>query len=112
MDGCIFCKIVAKEIPASVVAETERLLAFRDINPGAPTHILVIPKTHIVNLDTAEDGSLLGETLLLAARVAREEGIAANGYRVVFNVNRDGGQTVEHLHAHLLGGRGMGWPPG
>jgi histidine triad (HIT) family protein len=111
-DSCLFCRIVRKEIPAKLVAETEDCLAFRDINPQAPVHILVIPRQHVASLDEHPDATLLGKVLLLCASLAREEGIADGGYRTVFNTNGDGGQTVFHLHAHLLGGRRMAWPPG
>jgi histidine triad (HIT) family protein len=109
---CLFCKIVRGEIPANVVQRTGRLLAFRDINPQAPTHLLVIPVDHVASLEEANDGALLGELLLFTRTLAREAGLAERGYRVVFNTNADGGQTVSHLHAHVLGGRAMRWPPG
>jgi len=109
---CLFCKVARGEIPAGVVKRAGRLLAFRDINPQAPTHLLVIPTEHVGSLDEARDGALLGELLLFARDVAREAGLAERGYRVVLNTNADGGQTVFHLHAHLLGGRTMRWPPG
>jgi histidine triad (HIT) family protein len=109
---CIFCKVVSGDLPASVVKRNERLVAFRDINPQAPTHLLVIPTEHVATLDAAGDPGLLGDMLLFAAQLAREAGIAAPGYRVVVNTNADGGQTVPHLHLHVLGGRPMRWPPG
>jgi histidine triad (HIT) family protein len=109
---CLFCKIVRGEIPASIVQRSGRMLAFRDINPQAPTHLLVIPTDHVASLEEATDGALLGELLLFARTLAREAGLAERGYRVVLNTNADGGQTVFHLHAHLLGGRAMRWPPG
>lgn len=109
---CLFCKVARGEIPAGVVKRSERLLAFRDINPQAPTHLLVIPIAHVASLDEVRDGALLGELLLFARDVAREAGLSDRGYRVVLNTNADGGQTVFHLHAHLLGGRAMRWPPG
>lgn len=109
---CIFCKIVAGEIPATVVKRTDRLLAFRDVGPQAPVHILVIPTAHVASLAAVQDGSLLGEMLLLARDIAADEKIAEDGYRVVVNTNRNGGQTVLHLHLHLLGGRRLTWPPG
>ena len=111
---CLFCRILAKEIPADVVAETDRTLAFRDINPQMPTHVLVIPKTHVENATTvtAEHGADLAEMLETAAEVARIDRIAERGYRLVFNVGDDSGNTVPHLHLHVLGGRRMGWPPG
>jgi len=102
------------EIPASIVYEDERVLAFSDINPQAPTHILVIPKRHIASLNEigVEDDQLLGELVRRAAAIAKERGLAAGGFRTVFNTNRDAGQTVPHIHLHLLGGRSMTWPPG
>jgi histidine triad (HIT) family protein len=112
--ACLFCRIVAGEIPATVVHESERLLAFRDIAPQAPVHVLIIPKEHVASLEAAgrDHGDLLGEILLTAREIARAEGIADGGYRCVFNTGDDGGQTVHHLHLHLLGGRPLGWPPG
>ena len=111
---CLFCKIVAGEIPAAKVYEDERALAFRDINPQAPTHALVIPRAHIASLNEAEesDEALLGHLLLVAARVARDAGHAEGGYRTVVNTNADAGQTVFHIHVHVLGGRRLSWPPG
>ncbi len=112
MTDCLFCKIAQGEIPATVVKETADALAFRDVNPQAPTHVLVIPKHHVESLNTADSAELLGHILLLAREVAEAEGIGTGGYRVVINTNADGGQTVFHIHAHLLGGRPMRWPPG
>ena len=112
MADCIFCKVVSGDIPATVVKRTDRLVAFRDINPQAPTHLLVIPTVHVATLDAAEDRGLLGDMLLFAAQLARDAGIATPGYRIVVNTNADGGQTVAHLHLHVLGGRAMRWPPG
>jgi histidine triad (HIT) family protein len=112
MNDCLFCKIATGEIPATIVRRAPGMLAFRDINPQAPVHVLVIPTRHVASLDQAEDPALLGELLGFAREVAREAGIAGPGYRVVVNTNRDGGQTVAHLHAHVLGGRSMRWPPG
>ncbi len=111
---CIFCKIVAGEIPAAKVYEDERAVAFRDINPQAPTHALVIPRAHVASLNDASesDEALLGHLLLVAARVARDEGRAEAGYRTVVNTNADAGQTVFHLHVHVLAGRRLSWPPG
>ena len=109
---CLFCKVARGEIPASIVQRTGRLLAFRDINPQAPTHLLVIPVEHVASLEAANDGALLGELLLFTRDLARDAGLAERGYRIVLNTNADGGQTVFHLHAHLLGGRAMRWPPG
>lgn len=111
MNSCIFCKIVAGEIPATVVKRTPQAVAFKDLNPQAPTHVLVIPTTHVGSLNDAKEG-MLGELLSFARDVAREAGIATKGYRVVVNTNPDGGQTVYHLHLHVLGGRAMHWPPG
>jgi histidine triad (HIT) family protein len=111
-DPCLFCRIARGEIPATVVLETKACIAFRDSNPRAPTHVLVIPREHIDSLDAAADAGVLGEVLLAAAQVARQEGIAQEGYRTVFNTNAGAGQTVFHLHAHVLGGRALSWPPG
>lgn len=110
----IFGKIIRREIPATIVYEDDRCLAFRDIAPQAPTHILVIPKQPLANLSQAspEDGTLLGHLLLVVKTVADQEGLATSGYRVVINTGRDGGQTVDHLHLHILGGRSLEWPPG
>jgi histidine triad (HIT) family protein len=111
---CLFCSIVAGDIPSTKVRETGRVLVFRDINPQAPTHVLVIPKEHYPNvaaLATADSG-LLGEVITEAREVAEAEGIAEPGYRVVFNTGDQAGQTVHHVHAHLLGGRSLTWPPG
>jgi histidine triad (HIT) family protein len=110
--GCVFCKIAAGEIPATVVKRGDGMLAFRDLNPQAPTHVLVIPTDHLGSLNDAKDPRLLGTLLGFAREVARVEGIADRGYRVVVNTNPDGGQTVFHLHLHVLGGRPMKWPPG
>jgi histidine triad (HIT) family protein len=110
--SCLFCRIVAGEIPAKIVAQTDDCLAFRDIDPKAPTHVLVIPREHVPSLADAADATLIGKMALLAAEIARSEGIAQSGYRTVFNTNADAGQTVFHLHLHLLGGRRMSWPPG
>ena len=111
---CIFCKIVAGEIPAAKVFEDEHAFVFRDINPQAPTHALVIPRAHVASLNEAgeAEASLLGHLLLVAARVAREEGLAESGYRTVVNTGAEAGQTVFHIHVHLLGGRRLTWPPG
>ena len=113
MPDCLFCKIVAGDIPADLVAESGRTIAFRDINPQAPTHVLVIPKEHRPDLAAmAADSGLLAEVAAQAHRVAEAEGIASSGYRVVFNTGIEAGQTVFHAHAHVLGGRHMTWPPG
>jgi histidine triad (HIT) family protein len=111
-DDCLFCRIVRKEIPAKLVAEDEHSLAFRDINPQAPVHVLVIPREHVPSLDQATDPTMLGRLSLMAAEIARTEGISADGYRTVVNTNSAAGQTVFHIHLHLLGGRSMHWPPG
>ncbi|MDQ2847456.1 MAG: histidine triad nucleotide-binding protein [Actinomycetota bacterium] len=111
---CLFCKIVAGDIPADIVHRDERTLAFRDLAPKAPTHVLVIPVTHSVTIaDTAAgDAALVGELVATAAGIAAADGIAESGYRMVFNTGADAGQTVFHAHLHLLGGRALGWPPG
>ena len=111
---CLFCKIVAGEIPSSRVFEDDRCVVFNDISPQAPTHVLIVPRQHLDSLDKAEanDKELLGHLLLTAADIARAKGFASNGYRVVVNTNSDGGQTVFHLHVHLLAGRPFVFPPG
>jgi histidine triad (HIT) family protein len=111
---CLFCRIVAGEIPSARVAEDELAIAIRDIAPRAPTHILVLPREHIASAAdlTDADAPLVGRLFALAAEIARSEGVAAGGYRIVTNVGTWGGQTVDHLHFHLLGGRALGWPPG
>lgn len=111
---CLFCRIVRKEIPATVVFEDGEILAFRDIRPQAPVHLLVIPKKHIETLNDAdsEDEALLGRMMLVAKELAGKEGMADNGYRLVMNINKAGGQEVWHIHLHVLGGRQMTWPPG
>jgi histidine triad (HIT) family protein len=113
MNDCLFCKIIAGQVPSKKVYEDEKTFAFEDINPQAPTHVLIIPKKHIVGLKEAEDADaeLIGYCHLVAAKVARQRGIE-NGYRTVYNVGRDAGQSVFHLHLHLLGGRKLAWPPG
>ncbi len=114
MEDCLFCRIAAGEIPSRKAYEDETVLAFYDISPAAPVHILVIPKKHIqsVNNLTEQDGELLGHMFEIVARLAREAGIADDGYRVVTNIGQAAGQSVPHLHLHLLGGRDMTWPPG
>lgn len=111
-EGCIFCRIASGDIPAARVAENERAVAFRDLHPQAPVHVLVIPRRHVASLAAATDEAELGSLLRLAQEVARQEGIEATGYRVVTNTGADGGQTVHHLHLHVLGGRSLQWPPG
>ena len=114
MPDCLFCKIITGEIPATLVHEDDRLVAFLDVNPQAPTHILIVPRRHIATLNalTARDDGIIGEMLRRAALIAADRGHAETGYRTVFNCNADGGQTVFHIHLHLLGGRAMQWPPG
>jgi histidine triad (HIT) family protein len=111
-DSCLFCRIVQKEIPAGVVAESDDCLAIRDIDPKAPLHVLIMPKEHIASLNEAKSADLLGRLMQLAARIAREAGYAERGFRTVINTNADAGQTVFHLHVHVLAGRHMTWPPG
>jgi histidine triad (HIT) family protein len=111
-DQCLFCRIARKEIPATIVAENDSMVAFRDINPQAPVHILVIPRDHVPSLNQAADAAMIGQLSLFAAELAKREGVAESGYRTVINTNRDAGQTVFHVHLHLLGGRSLGWPPG
>ena len=109
---CLFCRIVRGEVPAKLVAQTDDCIAFRDINPQAPVHVLVIPREHVASLDAMRNGALLGKIGLLAAEIARSEGVAASGYRTVINNGAQAGQSVDHLHMHLLGGRVLKWPPG
>ncbi|MEE9472332.1 MAG: histidine triad nucleotide-binding protein [Gemmatimonadota bacterium] len=113
-DDCLFCRIVRGDIPADVVAEGESWVAFRDIQPQAPVHVLVIPRRHVDSVGELKDGDsdLAGELLIAAAEVARLEGVGESGYRVVTNVGERAGQSVFHLHVHVLGGRRMRWPPG
>jgi histidine triad (HIT) family protein len=112
--ACLFCQIVNRDLPASIVYEDEHVLAFNDINPQAATHVLLVPKRHIPTLNDLQPGddAIVGELVRRAAAIARERGIEAGGYRTVFNTNRDAGQTVFHIHLHLIGGRALGWPPG
>lgn len=114
MNDCIFCKIAAGEIPADIVYDDGEVLAFRDINPEAPVHLLLIPRRHIATLnDLSEaDAALVGRLYLAGQRIAAKLGVAENGYRTVINCNRDAGQLVFHIHMHLLAGRELGWPPG
>lgn len=112
--NCLFCKIIAGQVPANKVYEDETVFAFRDINPVAPTHILVVPREHLSAIDRAEPRheAMLGALMRKAGEIASAEGLAADGFRLVINTGRDGGQTVFHLHVHILGGRALGWPPG
>ncbi|MEW5762107.1 MAG: histidine triad nucleotide-binding protein [Bacillota bacterium] len=114
MEDCIFCKIINKEIPAAIVYEDERLLVFKDINPQAPVHLLLVPKKHIATLFDAgsEDEVTLGAIQLVAAKVARDQGLYERGFRLVLNCQEPSGQLVFHVHYHLLAGRAFGWPPG
>jgi len=114
MTDCLFCKMVAGDIKPDTVYEDDDVLAFRDLNPQAPTHVLVIPKQHVSTLNDLDDehAPLVGKMMLAAAAVATKEGFAEQGYRTIMNCNADGGQTVFHIHLHLLGGRRMHWPPG
>ena len=111
---CLFCRIVKKEIPAEIVFESKNLLAFKDINPQAPVHILIIPKEHITTTNDLEvkHKELIADILLTAKNLSSDYNIAESGYRMVFNCNKNGGQAVNHIHLHLLGGRQMKWPPG
>jgi histidine triad (HIT) family protein len=114
MTDCLFCKIIQREIPSDIIHETDHLLAFKDINPQAPIHILVIPKKHIATINdlTGDDSELVGKMVIAAKEIASEFGVEKNGYRTVLNCNHHGGQEVYHIHLHLLGGRQMKWPPG
>lgn len=111
-ESCLFCRVASGEIPATLVAETEECLAFRDINPQAPLHVLVIPRAHVASLNEATDAAQIGRLALLAAEIAQREGHAATGYRTVINTGPAAGQTVHHVHLHLLAGRDLRWPPG
>ena len=112
MADCLFCKIINKEIPSEIVYEDDRLLAFRDINPAAPVHILIIPKVHIASLNDLDEtnSDIVKDIALKAKELAEKEGIAESGYRIINNIGDDGGQTVKHLHFHLMGGEALGWP--
>lgn len=114
MSDCLFCRIIRREIPASIVYEDDRVLAFNDINPQAPLHALVIPKRHIHSLNalSPQDDAIVGELVRRAAAIANDKGYADRGFRTVFNTNAEAGQTVFHIHLHLLAGRGLTWPPG
>ncbi|MFT4571410.1 MAG: histidine triad (HIT) family protein [Hyphomicrobiaceae bacterium] len=113
-EDCLFCKIAVGQIPAEKIHEDALLFAIKDINPAAPTHLLIISQEHIATIADLEEQhtTLVGKVYLLARRIAEEQGFAEDGYRVVSNCRRDGGQTVSHIHFHLLAGRGLGWPPG
>ena len=114
MIDCLFCKIVAREIPGSIVYEDDQVVAFNDINPQAPLHTLIVPRKHIASLNalTAADDALIGAMARCAAKLAADRGYADHGFRAVFNTNADAGQTVFHIHLHVLGGRRFNWPPG
>jgi histidine triad (HIT) family protein len=114
MSDCLFCRIIAGEIPGAIVYQDERMIVLKDVNPQAPTHLLVIPRTHIETLNdlTPADDGLVGEMMRRAAALAREHGFDRRGYRTVFNCNAAAGQTVFHIHLHVMGGRAFSWPPG
>lgn len=114
MAECIFCRIAEGEVPATIVHQDDKVVAFRDLNPKAPTHVLLVPRKHVSSMLKlcAEDDSLTGHLVRIAAQVAATEGIAETGFRLVANAGPDAGQSVDHLHFHLLGGRKLGWPPG
>jgi histidine triad (HIT) family protein len=113
-EDCLFCKILAGEIPADIIYESDEAIGFRDINPQAPTHVLIIPRRHIATINDLQigDEAVVGNMYLAAKQIAQQEGIADDGYRVAMNCNEAAGQTVFHLHLHLIGGRQLGWPPG
>lgn len=111
-DPCLFCRILRREIPAQIVYETPEVVAFRDINPQAPYHVVVIPREHVSTLNDVRDAATVGRLAMAAAELAKRDGYAERGYRTVINTNAEGGQTVYHLHLHLLAGRQMVWPPG
>jgi histidine triad (HIT) family protein len=114
MAGCLFCRVISREIQATIVYEDEQIVAFNDINPQAPTHVLLVPRRHIESLNdlTRDDDQLVGELVRRAAAIAKQRGVSTSGFRTVFNTNADAGQSVFHIHLHLLGGRSMHWPPG
>jgi histidine triad (HIT) family protein len=114
MADCLFCRIIAGEIPGNIVYSDDRLVAFKDINPQAPMHVLIVPRRHIASVNdlTPGDDGIVGEMVRRAAALAAENGVADRGYRTVFNCNAEAGQTVFHIHLHVLGGRRLGWPPG
>ena len=111
-DDCVFCRVVRGEIPAQMLANTADCVAFRDLDPKAPVHVLIVPKKHIASLDDLTEPEIAGKMTMLATALARQEGIATSGYRTVMNTGPEGGQSVSHIHLHLLGGRQMTWPPG
>ena len=111
-ESCLFCRIASGEIPSTIVMQDDHCLAFRDINPQAPVHVVVIPRTHVATLNDATDADVLGRMLLMAAAVAKQEGVAESGYRTVITTNGAAGQTVFHVHTHVLGKRHLAWPPG
>ena len=111
-DDCLFCRIVRREIPATIVFEDDHVVAFRDISPQAPVHVVIVTREHVASLDQVTNTAQLGALSAAARDIARKENIAKSGYRTVVNTNADGGQTVFHLHMHVLGGRHMAWPPG
>jgi len=114
MSDCLFCKLINGDIPTDIVYQDDDVFAFHDVSPQAPIHILVIPKQHIATINDTDEShqAVLGKLVLTAKKIAKEQGIADNGYRLVVNCNQDGGQTVFHIHLHLLGGRSLSWPPG
>ena len=114
MADCLFCRIIAGEIPGTIVYQDDRVVAFKDVNPQAPLHVLVVPRRHVASLNelSADDDALIGEMIRRGAALAKEHGHAERGYRTVFNCNADAGQTVFHIHLHVLGGRAFRWPPG
>jgi len=114
VDDCLFCRVIAGQVPGAIVHQDDRVVAFRDINPQAPMHVLVVPRRHIASLNDLQpdDDGLVGELIRRGAALAAEQGHAERGYRVVFNTNADAGQTVFHIHLHVLAGRRLGWPPG
>jgi histidine triad (HIT) family protein len=114
VSDCLFCKIIAGQIPATIVHQDEHLVAFKDINPQAPMHVLIVPRRHVASLNDLEpnDDALVGEMVRRAAALAKAQGLADRGYRTVFNCNAEAGQTVFHIHLHVLGGRALTWPPG
>ena len=114
MAQCLFCQIINRELNATIVYEDDHVVAFNDINPQAPTHVLVVPRRHIASLNdlTEDDDQIVGEVVRRAAAIAKAKGVSESGFRTVFNTNRDAGQTVFHIHLHLIGGRRLGWPPG